>query len=551
VGDISKQFLVIQLFFCAFTHFDFGEEKMSRKSILFLTALTSFFTINVNLCPADDSQQISRARDEAFRLLDADRFVEADSVVNKLVYDFKDSPDLPWAKYWIAERYERRNKFDDAQRLYQDVIQNHPVSPEAGKARLGIRRAEAMGLIASEQFDQAKNTIDRMTEDFAGNPDLPDTFYWIAERYERVSRFAEAKLGYERVAENFPQSPLAGKAKLGARRAEAMALIASKDFAKAREAIEKLTADFAGSPDLPGALYWITERYTRVDRFDEAKTVCQRIVQNYPASPYADKAKLRIAIADVMALIDAQDCDDAQKALDKVVVEYKSHPSLPVAMIIIGEKFYRNRNTADSVERAKKVFQMIIESLPVNTCMPEACCWAGDCCTELGQYAEAITYYKRSCDGFSQYGCSPGSRFDNGFRTRSLYMLGQSYQKLSDANNISSEQAEPLIIDSYERLVREFGNCAVAKDGWRELGGIYAKNSRSQDTVRCYEAYLKLIPQERCPADVFYNLARAYDQTGNMDSAKKTYTKFLTSVLPTDPRRQEVKSRLSAMGNTD
>ncbi|MGD0078302.1 MAG: tetratricopeptide repeat protein [Sedimentisphaerales bacterium] len=524
---------------------------MSGKTILFLTALTGFFTINVNLCPADDSQQISRARDEVCRLLDADRFVEADSVVNKLVYDFKDSPDLPWAKYWIAERYERRGKFDDAKRLYQDVIQNHPDSPEAGKARLGIRRAEAMGLIASEQFDQAKNTIDRMTEDFAGNPDLPDTLYWIAERYERVSRFAEAKLGYERIVQNFPNSPMADKAKLGIVRAEVMALIAVKDFDKAREGVDKLTADFATSPDLPGALYWITERYVWVDRFDEAKPVCQRIVANYPSSSYADKAKLRVAIADVMAFINSQDYDGAQSAFDKVVSGFKDHQDLPLAAIIIGEKYYRQRKAADSVQRAKKAFQVITEKLPVNPRSPEACCWAGDCCTELGQYAEAITYYKRSCDGFSQYGCSPGSRFDNGFRTRSLYMLGQSYQKLSDANNISREQAEPLIIDSYERLVREFENCAVAKNGWRELGGIYAKNSRPQNTVRCYEAYLKLIPQERCPADVFYNLARAYDQTGNIDSAKKTYTKFLTSVLPTDPRRQEVKSRLSAMGNTD
>jgi tetratricopeptide (TPR) repeat protein len=130
-------------------------------------------------------------------------------------------------------------------------------------------------------------------------------------------------------------------------------------------------------------------------------------------------------------------------------------------------------------------------------------------------------------------------------------MIGQSYQKLADANNMPREQAEPLIIDSYERLVREFGSCAVAKDGWRELGGIYAKNSRPQDTARCYEAYLKLISEERCPADVFYNLGRAYDQIGNMDSAKKTYRKFLTSALPNDPRRQEVKTRLAAIGNAD
>ncbi|MGA2093540.1 MAG: tetratricopeptide repeat protein [Sedimentisphaerales bacterium] len=524
---------------------------MSRKSILFLTTLMSVFAINVALCPADDFQQISQARESIFLLLDGDRFSEAGVAYDKLINDFKNSPNLPWARYWISGRYQTFDRFEDAKQICEQIIRDYPDSPWAKKAKMGNAMTEAMSLIMSGKYAEAKEVIDKMAADFAGNPDLPEMLYWITERYERVSRFEDAKGGYSRILQNFPNSPMANKAKMGIARAGVMALILAKDFDKAREAIEQFTADFATSPDLPEALYWITERYVWVDRLDEAKPVCQRIVESYPRSSFADRAKLRVAIADVMALINSQDYDGAQSAFDNVVTDFKGHQDLPLAAIIIGEKYYRNRNIAESVRRAKKVFQIITEKLPVNSRSSEACCWAGDCCTELGQYAEAITYYRRCCDGFSRYGCSPGSRFDNGFRTRSLYMLGQSYQKLSDANNMPREEAEPLIIDSYERLVREFENCAVAKDGWRELGGIYAKNSRPQDTIRCYEAYLKLIPQERCPADVFYNLARAYDQTGNMDSAKKTYTKFLTSVLPTDPRRREVKSRLSAMGNTD
>jgi hypothetical protein len=62
---------------------------------------------------------------------------------------------------------------------------------------------------------------------------------------------------------------------------------------------------------------------------------------------------------------------------------------------------------------------------------------------------------------------------------------------------------------------------------------------------------LKLIPEERCPSDVFYNLGQSYDKMSNVDSAKKTYTKFLTEALPSDSRRQEVKERLAAMEDAE
>jgi TolA-binding protein len=525
---------------------------MSKKISTLCVMLLIFLFLSVGeLCLADTENELQRAKENVYALIDTGKFVEAKSAVEKLTADFSNSQNLAETQYWIAGRFQALDRFEDARQICEQIIQDYPDNPWAKKAKMCNAMTEAMSLIMSGKYAEAKAVTDKMASDFAGNPDLAEMLFWIAERYERVSRFEEAKDGYSLIAQNFPNSPMVNKARMGIAKAGVMALILAKDFDKAREAIGQFTADFATSPDLPGSLYWITERYVWVDRLDEAKPVCQRIVENYPGSSFAARAKLRVAIADVMALIKSQDYDQAQSAFDNVVTNFKDHQDLPLAAIIIGEKYYRNRNIADSVQRAKKVFQVAADTLPANPRSSEACCWAGDCCTELGQYAEAITYYNRSCDGFSQYGCSPDSSFDNGFRTQSLYMIGQSYQKLADANNMPREQAEPLIIDSYERLVREFGSCAVAKDGWRELGGIYAKNSRPQDTARCYEAYLKLISEERCPADVFYNLGRAYDQIGNMDSAKKTYRKFLTSALPNDPRRQEVKTRLAAIGNAD
>jgi TolA-binding protein len=525
---------------------------MCKKfSVLYLILLIAIFISDRAFCLADEDAEINKQKENIYLLIDAGKFSEAKAATEKMIIEFPGSAKLPEMLYWISGRFQALDRFEDAKQVCEQILRDYPDSPWAKRAKMGNAMTESMSLIMSGKYSEAKAVTDKMAADFAGEPDLPEMLFWITERYERVSRFEEAKDGYSLIVQNFPNSPMANKAKMGIAASGVMSLILAKDFDKAREAIEQFTDDFATSPDLPAVLYWITERYVWVDRLDEAKPVCQRIVENYPSSSYSDRARLRVAIADVMGLIKSQDYDKAQSAFDNVVANFKDHQDLPLAAIIIGEKYYRNRDITDSAQRAKKVFQIAADTLPANPRSSEACCLAGDCCTELGQYAEAIPYYKRACDGFPQYGCSPDSKFDNGFRTRALYMIGQSYQKLRDANNMSREQGETLIIDSYERLVREFGNCAVAKDGWRELGGIYAKNNRTEDIIRSYEAYLKLIPEERCPADVFYNLGQAYDKTGNADSAKKNYTKFLSSVLPPDPRRQEVKTRLAAIGNAD
>ena len=57
--------------------------------------------------------------------------------------------------------------------------------------------------------------------------------------------------------------------------------------------------------------------------------------------------------------------------------------------------------------------------------------------------------------------------------------------------------------------------------------------------------------EQRCPADVFYDLAKAYDGMGNTDSAKSNYEKFIRSAMPNDQRRKEAKNRLTELTKTD
>jgi tetratricopeptide (TPR) repeat protein len=123
---------------------------------------------------------------------------------------------LPGTLYWIAEEYKWSERFEDAKGIYQKIIRSYPDSSFADKSRLGIARAEVTSLVFSQNYDRAREAIDKMIADFNDHPDLPGTLYWIADAYRWSDRYEEADNIYRLAIQKIPpDSPFAGKAKLG------------------------------------------------------------------------------------------------------------------------------------------------------------------------------------------------------------------------------------------------------------------------------------------------------------------------------------------------
>ena len=92
-----------------------------------------------------------------------------------------------------------------------------------------------------------------------------------------------------------------------------------------------------------------------------------------------------------------------------------------------------------------------------------------------------------------------------------------------------------------------FRHVHSAKDAWRELGKSYTLNNSWRNAIRCYEAYLRAVPEGRASPEVYYDLAKAYDRMGNVDLTRKNYNQFVRMAMPDDPRRAEAKNRLTEM----
>jgi len=408
-------------------------------------------------------------------------------------------------------------------------------------------------LLDAGNVDAAKISTNKLIEEQSNNKDLPEALYWTMRHCEWTSQYDEAKRLCQLLIQKYPDNPLTDKAQLSIARSNVMSLVMSGDYDLARMNYDKLIGDFSNHPDLAESLYMIAERYEWQRRFEEQKLIYREMLQRHAESPYASKAQIGIARSDTLSFIASQDYEQFEKAIDKLFINFTDNTDLPQTAIIVGEWFYKDglskrksgfANEAKPLyEKALTVWSRFVNVLPDSNLAPEAYCWMGDCCFELGRYKEAIEYYKKSSDGYPQFATLSG--IDTVHRWRSVYMTGQTFQKLKESSDINSTEADIAIIEAYERVTRDYKSCPVAKDTWRELGKLYAEGNNWQDTIRCFEAYLKLVPKERCPSEVFYELAKAYDKSENIVSAKIYYNLFIGSNVSNDHRRVECKNRVS------
>jgi TolA-binding protein len=285
-----------------------------RINLYFISGIL-LFSISIPLCFADEFEELYRTKENICSLIDKGKFSEAKAATEKMTIEFPGLAKLPDMLYWIARRYQHFDRFEDSKQICEQIIRDFPDSPWAKKAKMGSAMTEAISLVVSGKYADAKAVTDKMTADFSGNPDLAEMFYWISGRFQAFDRFEEAKQIQEQIIRDYPDSPWAKKAKMGSAMSEAMSLVISGKYTEAKEATDKMAADFANKPELPEMLYWISERYERAGRSDDAKRDYQRVIDLFPNNPLAKKAKLGIPRAEVTGLIVAKDFNNAGIAL--------------------------------------------------------------------------------------------------------------------------------------------------------------------------------------------------------------------------------------------
>ena len=380
---------------------------------------------------------------------------QAQEALDKLAQEFSGDRNLPKALLSIAETYRKSKKFEEAESIYETVATDYPGTEHALKAR------KKLTIVYVDVGDDtgAQEALDKLAQEFSGNPNLADALYEIATRYEWVrGRYEEAQPIYQQIIQQFPDSSYA-KEQVDLSRTNVIYLIESGNYSLAQEVLHKLVAEFSGHPDLPRTLDGIAGRYEKAKKYDEAKSIYQDIVANYPGTDYAFDAQRKIAIVDIKAGNDTA----AQAALDRLIADFNDHPALPEAVVEIGEQYYHKAFTyknesldteaRDHFRKAIAVWERIITELPASATTPQAYYFSARCYRRLGEYNNAIKCYQKVVDDWPEYK----------YAWDAQYMIGRTYQYLKRSDAMPESKADPKIKAAYERVLQDYPDCPAAK----------------------------------------------------------------------------------------
>ena len=257
-----------------------------------------------------------------------------------------------------ANTYKNTGWHQQAQQLYNTIVQQYPGSDSALKAQ-----GEVICLDIPEQQDsQTQAAISTLISDYSDEPNLPGVLCNIAAGFGWAGKFDESSSLYQQVIQQYPNSSAVSKAQLGISRTNIVSLIKSGDYSAAEAEISKMLTDFTGQEYLPAALYHIARGYQWSREYELAKNIHQQIIQLYPDSSEAERARLDAARIKALALVKAGEYTAAEAETSQLLQEFSGHSGLAVVVHRLASEYERK----GKYEKAASLHQQIMQRWPDN-----------------------------------------------------------------------------------------------------------------------------------------------------------------------------------------
>jgi TolA-binding protein len=210
-------------------------------------------------------------------LYQQNEFAAAVGPFRDLVEAHPNDPLAGEAAYMIGRALEADSKPDQAVTAYRTVVARYAQQPQAFDAGLQLART----LHKTGRLQDSVAAYRDLTERFAKNPSLDVVFYEWAWLHAASNQRAEAQRIFERLARQFPNSPLVPEATLN---------LAESDYEAGRyqevvTRLEPLLKQELPSELREPALYRLGRTQVELENWSEAKSCFDSLAQEFPESP--------------------------------------------------------------------------------------------------------------------------------------------------------------------------------------------------------------------------------------------------------------------------
>ncbi len=262
---------------------------------------------------------------QAVEFFEIGEFKRAHDEFNKLLVNYPDSREAPEAQYYLGRSLEELDKPYQAYLAYQKIIQSYPNSVRIGEAierqyNIGeyFLKREPWKVFGISIYDFVEHPSIRIFKSIV--EESPYSDYAVRAQYKlgmiflELGHFEKARLAFQKVLDNYPESRWAEPAKYQAALATAKVFPgADYDSRYLESASEKLDQFIQAHPEAQISeeargqlaqlrnkeaekIFETAEFYLRRNRPESARVYLSRIINQFSDTEYYQKAKEKIAI---------------------------------------------------------------------------------------------------------------------------------------------------------------------------------------------------------------------------------------------------------------
>ncbi len=322
-------------------------------------------------------------------LMKTERLEEAEPKFRELIQNFPGSLFHENAWYSIGQLNYELKDFDKARDAYRQIVDSFPNSDFRDDSQYRI----AVTYFEDQNYDQSFREFDAMTpEDFQGSPLLAEASYKAAYSLLQLDRLEEAIDRYNRFVADYPDSIF----RTGAHFDLGTIYTRQGDFDNAIQNYQ-LAIENTDNMTLKAEIqYEIGDNYMDAERYLEAASEYQKVVETYPESEYVDAARFGVGEAYMSEAgnntkaggePDTQNFERAVQGYMSVLNEhptsdYRSHSTYQIAEANYEMKRY---------EEALVWFRRTQEDFPDDPLAPHSLYAELWCLSELGRFDEVLT----------------------------------------------------------------------------------------------------------------------------------------------------------------
>ena len=228
-------------------------------------------------------------------------------------------------------------------------------------------KSQIISLVETGKLDDANAAVDKIMA-LPASRDKGAALQQIAGTYQDAGQADRAIAISDYVLKNWPQESFA----VWAGMSMAISQVDKGNTADADATTSQMIADYADNADLPAALCVVADTYSWRKKFDKSEKLYSVIMDKFPNSAVAAKARLAVVGVNALAFIEDKNYSQAKGQVDLMITDFNNQSDLPPMLFRIGQEFsWRHRYV-----EAKDIFDYAADKSSDTSLSQQAKLWS-------------------------------------------------------------------------------------------------------------------------------------------------------------------------------